>query len=120
MIIVNTKHFQSDEEAQKVIAPILDAKPERQIKNVIDFAHITDSLDAFNNPGGLKRQISCGMRSFSTNKFEQSLKQWVDLVDTFPNAFGTFFMFTWVSTEAMKKVPDESTCWSHRDCGIWK
>ena len=118
--MVNTKHFCSEEEAQKVIQPLLDAKPVKEIKDNVSFANITDSTDALNQPGGIKTQISCGMRKFNGRKFEESFKRWTDLVQNFPGAAGSFFMFTWVSTEAMKTVSDDSACWSHRDCGIWR
>jgi hypothetical protein len=100
--------------------PLIDAKPVKQIKDTVSFANFTDSADALNKPGGIKAQISCGMRKFDGQKFEESLDQWTELVEKYPGAVGSFFMFTWVSTEAMKKVPDDTTCWSHRDCGVWR
>jgi hypothetical protein len=84
----------------------------------VSFADLTDSTDTLNSPGGIKTQISCGIRKFGIQKFEESLKRWTDLVQKFPGAAGSFFMFSWVSTVAMEKVSDDSTCWSHRDCGI--
>jgi hypothetical protein len=118
--MVNTKHFCSEVEAEKVMQPFLDAKPIKSIKEKVSFANLTDGTDALNKPGGNKAQISCGMRKFDPRKFEESLKRWTELVERYPGAAGSFFMFTWVSTEAMRNVPDESTCWSHRDCGIWR
>ncbi|KAG0647854.1 FAD-linked oxidoreductase chyH [Hyphodiscus hymeniophilus] len=120
IIMVSTKHFGTEEEALKAMQPLLDAKPVQQIKETVSFANVTDSTDALNRSGGIKRQISCGMRSFSAEKLEESLTQWNQLVEKHPGAAASFFMFTWVSTEAMSKVPQESTCWSHRDCGIWR
>jgi hypothetical protein len=65
MIMVTTKHFCNEEEAKKVMGPLLDAKPVKQIKDTVSFANFTDSADELNKPGGVKSQISCGMRKLS-------------------------------------------------------
>jgi hypothetical protein len=119
MVMVNTVHFRSEEEADQVVAPLLALKPIKQIKNVIGFANITDAAEALNKQGGLKTQISCGMQKFSAEKFEGGLKSFRKLVEEHPSASGSFFMYNWCSTEAMLKRP-ESSAYSHRDVGVWK
>lgn len=78
--MVNTVHFRPEEEADRVVAPILALKPVKQIKNVIGFANITDAAEALNKQGGLKTQISCGMQKFSSEKFEGGLESFTNLV----------------------------------------
>jgi hypothetical protein len=119
MILVNMMNFRPEEEAEKIIAPLLALKPVQQIRKVIGFASITDAAEPLNKQGGLKTQISCGLQKFSARKFELSLDAFTKLVDEHPSASGSFFMSNWYSTEAMKKLPDMSAAYSHRDCGVW-
>lgn len=118
VVMVNTMHFRPEAEADKVVAPLLALKPIKQVKNTIDFANITDAAEALNKQGGLKTQISCGMKTFSAKKFEAGLESFTKLVEEYPSASGSLFMYNWYSTEAMMKRP-ESSAYSHRDVGTW-
>jgi len=73
-----------------------------------------------NTRGGLKTQISCGLQKFSAKKFEQSLEAFTKLVDEHPSASGSFFMSNWYGNEGLQRVPEESSAYSHLDCGVWR
>jgi hypothetical protein len=119
MVLVNTMHFRPEEEADKIAAPLLALKPVQQIKKTINFANITDAAEALNKQGGLKSQISCGMRTFDAKKFENSLHSFTRLLEEHPSTSGSFIMYNYYSPKEMMKRP-ESSAYSHRDCGVWR
>ncbi|KAH8594653.1 hypothetical protein B0O99DRAFT_687431 [Bisporella sp. PMI_857] len=119
LILVNTMHFRPEEEADEIVAPLLALQPTQKIKKAIGFANITDASQAINEPGGFKAQISCGMQKFDAQKFKECLKSFTNLVEEHPSASGSFLMTSWYSTKAMRQLPDDSSSYSHRDCGVW-
>jgi hypothetical protein len=119
MILVNTMHFRPEEEADRIVAPLLALKPVQQMKKTIGFENMTDAAEAFNKQGGFKAQISCGMQKFSARKFEQSLNSFGTLLDENPSTSGSFIMYNYYSPKQMMTRP-ESSPYSHRDCGVWR
>jgi hypothetical protein len=120
MIMVGIMHFRPEDEAQKVMAPLLAIGPIQEIKKPIPWANITDSADAFAAHGGIKTLISCGMKNFDGKKFEKSVELWEKLAQEVPGATGSYFLFMWFSLDAVKRVPVESSAWTHRDMGVWR
>ena len=117
MAMFNTKHFCDEEKARKATKPLLDAKPAKQIKETVSFTNLTESADALKE-SSRKFYVVCANLGAENSKKTSAC--WKELVEEFPGASGSFFMFSWASTEVMKKVSDDTNCWSHRDCGIWK
>lgn len=117
-MIVNTTHFRPEEEADRVVAPLLALKPIKQFKATIGFANVTDAGEALNKQSGFKYLNSCGMQTFKARKFEDSLDSFTKLIEEHPTARGSFFMHNWYSTKAIMERP-ESSAYSHRDIGVW-
>jgi len=120
VIVVSVTHFRSEAEAEKVMKPLLDVNPVAQMKRPIDFSNLTDSADKIDKKGGLKSNVSCGLKTFKPEYIENALAAWIKLVDEHPDAASTFFMFIWASKEAMNTVGDQSSAYTHRDIGSWR
>lgn len=120
MIIAGMTHFRPEEEAEKIMAPLLALGPLQQIKKPVPWGNMTDAADALAVHGGMKSLISCGLKSFDGKKFETTLYLWNKLEKEVPDAKGCVFMYTWFSTEAAQKIPAKSSAWSHRDMGVWR
>ncbi len=119
MIMVSVTHFRPEAEAEEFMAPFVALKPVQNIRKVVGWGNITDPTDALSKQGGLRALVSCGLQKFDGKKFIYALDSWQKLVDEAPGAAGTMTMFGWYSNEVLKKIPEESTPWSHRDCPIW-
>jgi len=120
MILVKTMHLRSEEEAKRIVEPLLALKPVHQVKQIVGFAEITDATDTMFTQGGLKAQISCGLQRFDGKKFEHSLQSFTELLEEHPGTSGSFFMMNWWSTDGMRRVSDKSSAYSHRDCRVWR
>lgn len=101
------------------MAPLIALKPVQNIKNTVEWGNITDVSDAISKQGGLNTLVSCGLQRFDGKQFIEALDRWQKLVDATPGAAKTAFMFGWYSNEVLKKIPEERTPWSHRDCPVW-
>jgi len=117
MIMVNITHFRPESEAAAIMAPLLALKPIKKIKKEIAWENMTDATEALSKPGGQKALISCGLQKFEAKKFKKCLDTWMELVEEYPNAKGSFFMFNWLSTEVMRGV--KGSAFTHRDCPVW-
>lgn len=102
------------------MGPLLAINPVNQIKKTIPFASLTDSAETLMKKGGLKGVVSCGLQTFEASMFERCLEAWTRLVEGHPDAVSSFFMFIWASTEKMKKLGDQLSSYSHRDCAVWR
>ena len=120
MIIAGMMHFRPEEEAEKIMAPLLALGPLQQIKKRVPWGNITDGGDAVAAHGGLKSFISCGLKEFDGKKFEKTLDLWNKLEKDVPDTNGCVFMHLWFSTEIAQRLPAESSAWSHRDIGAWR
>jgi len=119
MIMVSATHFRPEAEAEEFMAPFIALKPVQNIRKIVEWGNITDPTEALSKQGGLRTLASCGLQKFDGKKFIHALDSWQKLVDEAPGAAGTMTMFGWYSNEILKKIPEESTAWSHRDCPIW-
>jgi hypothetical protein len=119
--MVNITHFRPSSEAEVIMAPLLALNPVQNIKKTVEWGSITDSSDAFSKHGGLNTIVSCGLQRFDGKQFIVSLERWKKMVDEAPRAKRSLFMFTWFSNqnEMFKRIVDESSAWSHRDCAVW-
>jgi hypothetical protein len=120
MIMVGLVHLIPENEAEKVMAPLLAINPLQQIKKPITWRNITDSADALAAHGGMKSLVSCGMKNFDGKKFEKSLELWIKPAEDVPGTEGCSFIFMWFSLDAVKRFPVGSSAWSHRDMGVWR
>lgn len=119
--MINITHFRPSSEAEIIMAPLLALNPVPNIKKTVECGNVTDSSDAFNKHGGLNTIVSCGLQRFDGRQFIESLEQWKKMVDEALGAKRSMFMFTWFSNqnEVFKRIEDESSAWSHRDCAVW-
>jgi len=117
--MISLTHFRSITEAQTIMQPLLSLSPINSICKVIQWANITDAGDALSKPGGYKSQVTCGIQTFSAAQFIALLSTWKALVAEHPDASGSFFMYTFYSTEGVNRFAEMSSAWSHRDIGIW-
>jgi hypothetical protein len=119
MIMVSLTHFRPLSEIDAIIQPLLSLKPINQIRKTNPWSNITDSGEGLSKAGGYKTQVTCGLQRFSAAQFVSLLTVWKKLVTGNPSANGSLFMYTFYSTDGVKKQAEESSAWSHRDIGIW-
>ena len=118
-IMVSIMHFRPEDEAEKIMAPLLALNPVQQIKKVVPWGNMTDSADMLAGHGGMKTLHSCGMKEFDGKKFEKSLELWEQIDKEVPGVKGCTFMMNWFALDAVKKK-EGSSAWTHRDMGVWR
>lgn len=117
---MNIVNFRPEAEADQIVALLLTLKPIQSFKKLIEFAQMTDSAEPMNVQGGLKTAVSCGLQSFKGKNIELGLEEFTTLVEDHPSASRSLFMTNWYSTDGMRRIPDTSSAYSHRDIGVWR
>lgn len=119
MLVVSTKHFRPEEEAERVLESLVALQPIQTFRKFIDFSKSTDGSDASNKPGGLRTMFSCGLQEFKPEKLIVGAKMWTEMVEKWPSTAGSIFIFDWMSTSGMKEFEGDGSAYSHRDCPTW-
>jgi hypothetical protein len=119
VIMVSLMHFRPEDEAEKIMAPLLELNPAKQIKKVVPWGNMTDSFDMIAGHGGIRTLHSCGMKEFDGKKFEKSLELWEKIDKEVPGAKGCTFIMNWFALDGVK-IKEGTSAWSHRDMGLWK